>query len=40
MRILIDLNKSTVDKVEQRAALERRSRKQMIEMLVEKSIEN
>lgn len=38
MRILIDLDEKVIEKVEQRAEKEQRSRKQMIEILVERSV--
>lgn len=39
MRILIDLDDKVIEKVEKKAEHEQRSRKQMIEILVERSVQ-
>lgn len=39
MRILIDLDDKVIEKVEKKAESEQRSRKQMIEILVERSVQ-
>ena len=39
MRILIDLDDKIIEKVEKKAESEQRSRKQMIEILVKRSVE-
>ena len=39
MKILIDLEEKIIEKVEKKATEEQRSRKQMIELLVERAVE-
>ena len=39
MKILIDLNDKVIEKVEKKAEEEKRSRKQMIEIIVERSVQ-
>ena len=38
MKVIIDLEQSVLDKVQKRADKERRSRKQMLELLIEESV--
>jgi len=39
MKILIDLDDKTVEKVEKKAELEQRSRKQMLELIIERAVQ-
>ena len=39
MKILIDLDDKTVEKAEKQAKLEQRSRKQMIELIIERALQ-
>jgi len=38
MKILIDLDDKTLEKVEKKAKEEQRSRKQMVELIIERSV--
>jgi len=40
MKVLIDLEQSILDKVQKIADKERRSRKQMLELLIEEAVKN
>jgi len=39
MKVLIDLDEKVIEKVEKQAEQEQRSRKQMIELIVERSVQ-